>query len=211
MSVRRILDLFGNVVFVSEGKVILQNSGVLLSVLEVLKKHSSTLFTYLVDIIIFESNDGYLIIVYVFVSVDKSSRVEVICPIGKEHPSIIEKFKSANWLEREAADMFGVFFSGHEDLRRLLTDYGFKGHPLLKTFVEENVVTFDEAKKILIFFEIGGNGIFWVEEGSSSVISGYSNSFAVFRVNPAASITSPTLTQTNYVCYVSTFCYMNIG
>ena len=147
MSVRRILDLFGNVVFVSAGQVILQNSGVLLSVLEVLKKHSSTLFTYLVDIIIFESNDGYLIIVYVFVSVDKSSRVEVICPIGKEHPSIIEKFKSANWLEREAADMFGVFFSGHEDLRRLLTDYGFKGHPLLKTFVEENVVTFDEAKK----------------------------------------------------------------
>ena len=49
-------------------------------------------------------------------------------------PSLIEVFPGADWFEREAFDMYGVFFDGHPDMRRLLTDYGFDGHPLRKDF-----------------------------------------------------------------------------
>jgi len=49
-------------------------------------------------------------------------------------PSIVEQFPAANWFEREAYDLYGILFEGHPDLRRLLTDYGFQGHPLRKDF-----------------------------------------------------------------------------
>jgi NADH-quinone oxidoreductase subunit C len=49
-------------------------------------------------------------------------------------PSVVEVFPSASWFERECWDMFGIFFSGHPDMRRLLTDYGFDGHPFRKDF-----------------------------------------------------------------------------
>ena len=147
MSVKSVLDLFGQNVFVSDKRIILKDSDLLVSVVEVLKKHTLCLFTYLMDVVIFEDSEGELFSVYLFLSVDKSERLEVICPVGVDHPSLSEMFKSANWLEREASDMFGVYFSGHKDLRRLLTDYGFKGHPLLKTFVEESSIKFDESTK----------------------------------------------------------------
>jgi len=61
-------------------------------------------------------------------------------------------YNSANWLEREVWDLFGIFFSGHQDLRRILTDYGFQGYPLRKDFPMTGFyeIRYDETKKVIV-------------------------------------------------------------
>ena len=75
-------------------------------------------------------------VVYQMLSVNFNQRVRVITSVNESDliPSVVDLFASANWAEREVWDMFGLFFAGHPDLRRLLTDYGFEGHPLRKDF-----------------------------------------------------------------------------
>lgn len=75
-------------------------------------------------------------VVYQLLSVSFNQRVRVIISVNESDliPSVVDLFASANWAEREIWDMFGLFFAGHPDLRRLLTDYGFEGHPLRKDF-----------------------------------------------------------------------------
>ena len=75
-------------------------------------------------------------VVYLLLSTTINQRliVKILVSEGDLVPTSVNIYKSANWSEREIWDMFGIFFSGHPDLRRLLTDYGFEGHPLRKDF-----------------------------------------------------------------------------
>ena len=75
-------------------------------------------------------------IIYNFLSLRYNSRIRVKTYTDELTPidSINDVFKGANWYEREIWDMFGVFFANHPDLRRILTDYGFEGHPFRKDF-----------------------------------------------------------------------------
>ena len=80
-------------------------------------------------------------------------RVKVQAAEGEAVPTVTGVFPSADWFEREAFDMYGVFFEGHPDLRRLLTDYGFEGHPLRKDFPMTGYleVRYDDEQKRVVY------------------------------------------------------------
>lgn len=93
-------------------------------------------------------------LIYHLLSVHQNQRVRVKLPIAENAaaPSVIALFPCANWYEREVFDMFGIAFTGHPDLRRLLTDYGFEGHPLRKDFPLTGFVQVrydDERKRVV--------------------------------------------------------------
>lgn len=92
--------------------------------------------------------------VYHLLSPRQNLRVRVKVAVGEDEaiPSAVPVFAGADWFEREAYDMFGILFSGHPDLRRILTDYGFEGHPLRKDFPVTGFVEVrydDEAKRVV--------------------------------------------------------------
>lgn len=93
-------------------------------------------------------------IVYHLLSPRHNRRVRVKAAVAEDEsmPSVITVFPCANWFEREIWDMFGVPFSGHPDLRRILTDYGFEGHPLRKDFPMTGFVEvrYDDARKRVV-------------------------------------------------------------
>ena len=94
-------------------------------------------------------------VVYHLLSLHQNHRVRIKVKADEETPvpSIIDVFPAANWYEREAFDMYGVLFSDHPDLRRLLTDYGFTGHPLRKDFPLSGYVEvrYDEEQKRVVY------------------------------------------------------------
>lgn len=94
-------------------------------------------------------------IVYNLLSVSNNQRIRVKIRTDEDTPvpSISELFPCANWLEREVWDLYGVFFDEHPDLRRILTDYGFEGHPLRKDFplTGYTEVRYDEAQKRVVY------------------------------------------------------------
>jgi NADH-quinone oxidoreductase subunit C len=94
-------------------------------------------------------------VVYHLLSPRHNARIRIKCDTDEltPVPSAIPAFPSANWFEREAYDMFGVFFSGHPDLRRMLTDYGFEGHPLRKDFPMTGFVEvrYDDDQKRVVY------------------------------------------------------------
>ncbi len=96
-----------------------------------------------------------LCVVYHLLSIEKNLRVRVKCFLDEGSliiPSVTDLFASADWYEREAYDLYGVLFDGHNDLRRILTDYGFIGHPFRKKFplVGNTQVRYDPEKKKVV-------------------------------------------------------------
>jgi len=110
----------------------------ILKVLTFLRDDSECRFETLVDIcaVDYPGRAKRFNVVYHLLSMRKNVRIRVKIAIEEEAavPSAVSVFPCANWYEREAFDMYGVLFSDHPDLRRILTDYGFEGHPLCKDF-----------------------------------------------------------------------------
>ena len=109
-----------------------------------------------IDFVTEDVNQEYkLCVVYHLLSIKHNMRIRVKCNLSNESlivPSVTDIFASADRYEREAYDLFGVLFEGHQDLRRILTDYGFIGHPFRKKFplIGNTQVTYDpEQKKVV--------------------------------------------------------------
>ena len=129
----------------------------LFSIIQFLKSNEKCKFKQLIDIagVDFPEKDKRFRIIYLLLSHEKNLRIKISIDfeIGKNIPSIVKIFPSANWMEREVFDMYGVKFTNHPDLRRILTDYGFKGHPLRKDFplTGFNEVRYSEKEKKVIY------------------------------------------------------------
>jgi NADH-quinone oxidoreductase subunit C len=126
-------------------------------VLAALREDSQCLFEQLIDIcgVDYPERAKRFEVVYHLLSPRRNQRIRIKCEADADTPvpSVVGVFPAANWYEREAYDMYGILFSGHPDLRRLLTDYGFQGHPLRKDFPLTGYVEvrYDDAQKRVVY------------------------------------------------------------
>ena len=131
--------------------------GDLIDVIQFLKSNESSKFKQLIDIagVDYPENEKRFELVYLFLSHEHNLRIKVLIKfqIDQSINSLTKIFPSANWMEREVFDMYGIKFKNHPDLRRILTDYGFKGHPLRKDFplTGFNEVRYSEKDKKVIY------------------------------------------------------------
>ena len=129
----------------------------LVDVVQFLKLNENCKFKQLIDIagVDYPENDKRFELVYLFLSHENNTRIKLLIKfeINQIINSITKIFPSANWMEREVFDMYGIKFKNHPDLRRILTDYGFKGHPLRKDFplTGFNEVRYSEKDKKVIY------------------------------------------------------------
>lgn len=129
----------------------------LVEVLTHLRDDPACGFTTLIDItaVDWPARESRFEIVYHLLSMHRNQRIRVKAdvPEGGMVPSVIGVWPAADWYEREVFDMYGVLFSGHPDLRRILTDYGFSGHPLRKDFPTTGYVEvrYDEEAKQVVY------------------------------------------------------------
>jgi NADH-quinone oxidoreductase subunit C len=128
----------------------------LLDVVIFIKTNNSTKFRQLIDITVvdYPEQTKRFKVVYLFLSHEFNQRIILNYFVSENEiiPSLTSIFPSANWMEREVFDMYGVSFKDHPDLRRILTDYGFEGHPLRKDFplTGHTEVRYSEDKKKVI-------------------------------------------------------------
>lgn len=131
--------------------------GSLLGFAEFIKSDHTCRFSTLIDITAVDhpSRERRFDMVYHFLSMYQNQRLRIRVEVRQDDmvPSLIPVYPAANWFEREVYDMFGILFSGHPDLRRLLTDYGFRGYPLRKDFPTTGYteVRYDEVQKRVVY------------------------------------------------------------
>ena len=133
------------------------NSEDLLDVVLLLKTNKNTKFRQLIDVTAadYPENQQRFKMIYLLLSHEFNQRIILSYFINENEPisSLTKIFPSANWMEREIFDMYGIKFTDHPDLRRILTDYGFQGHPLRKDFplTGHNEVRYSENEKKVIY------------------------------------------------------------
>ena len=133
------------------------NQEELINVILFLKFNDKLKFKQLIDIagVDYPEEEKRFSLVYLLLSHEKNIRIKVSInfEINKKIPSLVKIYPSANWMEREVFDMYGIEFSNHPDLRRILTDYNFEGYPLRKDFplTGFNEVRYSEKEKKVIY------------------------------------------------------------
>ena len=162
-SIQELNELLPLVVFqqVSNERILVISSDTLVFSLNVLKRHIACCFQMLSCIsgvdLVHEVNR--FIVVYDLISLTYNSRIRIKVFVNETTSvmSIVSIYVNANWWEREIWDMYGVYFDSHPDLRRILTDYGFEGHPLRKDFPISGYVEvkYDEDKKRIVVEPLG--------------------------------------------------------
>ena len=128
----------------------------IVDVVKVLRDDPGCRFVSLIDVtaVDYPGREKRFEVVYHFLSPTLNARIRLRAEAGEttQVPSIISVFPGADWFERETYDLYGVIFTGHPDMRRLLTDYGFEGHPLRKDFPTTGFVEVrydDQEKRVL--------------------------------------------------------------
>ena len=133
------------------------NDNNLIDVIHFLKSNDFCKFRQLIDIaaVDYPEDEKRFQLVYLFLSHEENLRIKLMIKFDTSRiiPSITKIFPSANWMEREVFDMYGIKFKNHPDLRRILTDYNFKGHPLRKDFplTGFNEVRYSEKEKKVVY------------------------------------------------------------
>ena len=129
----------------------------LVSFVEFLKSDGACQFSTFVDVtaVDYPTRGKRFDMIYHLLSMYQNHRIRLRVQIREDEmvPSLVDVYPAANWFEREVFDMFGILFTGHPDLRRILTDYGFRGHPLRKDFPTSGYteVRYDEVEKRVVY------------------------------------------------------------
>ena len=142
---------------ISHNEILIEiNESDLIDVVQFLKSNEKCKFRQLIDIagVDYPEEEKRFQLVYLFLSHENNNRIKLLIKLQSDQvvDSITKIFPSANWMEREVFDMYGVKFKNHPDLRRILTDYGFEGHPLRKDFplTGHTEVRYNEDQKKVI-------------------------------------------------------------
>ena len=146
-----------NSVILNEELLIEIKDNDIVDVIQFFKSNENCKFKQLIDIagVDYPENEKRFELIYLFLSHENNTRIKLLTRFELDQTinSITKIFPSANWMEREVFDMYGIKFKNHPDLRRILTDYGFKGHPLRKDFplTGFNEVRYSEKDKKVIY------------------------------------------------------------
>jgi NADH-quinone oxidoreductase subunit C len=140
--------------------IIVNNKSDIVSIIKFLKDNEKLFFNQLIDItaIDYPSRELRFEIVYLLISLKLNQRILIKTSINENDniESISSVHKNANWYERECYDLFGIKFLNHPDLRRIMTDYNFEGHPLRKDFplTGHNEVSYSEKEKKIVYEKV---------------------------------------------------------